>query len=60
MNICFLARPSFDRYSVAIINNLREKYDSNIGGYFITTNQKESQYVRDNVENPHIYETATF
>lgn len=60
MNICFLARPSFDRYSVAIVNNLRKRYDSSIGGYFITTNEKESQYVRDNVENPHIYETATF
>lgn len=60
MNICFLARPSFDRYSVAIINNLRNRFDANIGGYFITTNQRESQYVKDNVENPYIFETSTY
>lgn len=60
MNICFLARPSFDRYSVAIINNLRNRFDADIGGYFITTNQRESQYIKDNVENPHIFETSTY
>lgn len=60
MKICFLARPSFDRYSVAIINNLRQKHDSKIEGCFITSNKSESKYIRDNIDNAEIYETSSF
>ena len=30
MKICFLARHTFGRFNVAILNNLREKYDDSI------------------------------
>lgn len=60
MNICFLARPSFDKYSVAILKNLREKYDSGIGGFFITSNGSESQYVKENIDGITICETSAF
>lgn len=60
MNICFLARPSFDIYSVAILKNLREKYDSSIGGFFITSNSSESQYVKESIDKVTICETSAF
>lgn len=60
MKICFLARPSYDRYSVAILKKLREKYDNNIKGYFITSNGKETKYVNENINNVTIYETSKF
>lgn len=60
MKICFLARPSFDHYSVAILKKIHEKYDENVEGYFITTNEKESKYVLSEVENARVFETANF
>lgn len=60
MRICFLARPSFDRYSVAILKNLREKYDSTIEGCFITSNKTESNFVKDNIDNVSVYETSSY
>lgn len=60
MKICFLARPSFDRYSVAILKELREKYDKEIEGIFITSNQSESLYVKNNIENVEICETSKY
>lgn len=60
MKICFLARPSFDRYSVAILKNLRERYDSTIEGFFITSNQSESNYVKNNINNVSIHETSKY
>ena len=60
MKICFLARPSFDRYSVAIFKNLRERYDSTIEGFFITSNQSESDYVKNNINNVSIHETSKY
>lgn len=60
MNICFLARPSFDRYSVAILKNLRNRFDAKIGGFFITSNQKESAFIKNNIENAFIFETSKY
>lgn len=60
MKICFLARPSFDRYSVAIYNNLKDNFDKHIEAIFVTTNKTESKYVRDRVENACIYETSSY
>lgn len=60
MNICFLARPSFDRYSVAVLRNLRENHDTSIGGYFITSNEKESLYIKNNISNAVVCETSKF
>lgn len=59
MNICFLARPSFDRYSVDIYKRLILK-DYNIGGYFVTTNPKESDYIHNSLEDVTTFETATY
>lgn len=60
MKICFLARPSFDRYSVAIFKNMREKYDASIEGLFITTNEVETDYVKKNIDNASVYETSEY
>lgn len=60
MKICFLARPSFDRYSVAILKNLRSKYDESIEGYFITSNESETKYIEQNIENVTICETSKY
>ena len=60
MKICFLARPSFDQYSVAIFNNLRKSHGIEIKGCFITSNITESNYIKNNVEQAEIYETASF
>ena len=60
MKICFLARPSFDRYSVAIYKNLKEKHDKKIEAIFITTNKKESDYVKNTIDNACVYETSSY
>ena len=59
MNVCFLARPSFDRYSVELFEQLK-KHDANVDAYFVTTNKKESDYVKAKVESAKTFETATF
>lgn len=60
MRILFLARPSYDRYSVAIYNTLRRKHGNDIEGVFITTNKAESEYINTNVENGVVCETSKF
>lgn len=60
MKICFLARPSFDRYSVAILKELRDKHDKEIEGIFITSNHSETTYIKNNIENVEICETSQF
>ena len=59
MNICFLARPSFDKYSVEIYRNLVQR-DSEIAGFFVTTNEKESKYIHESLNNVTTFETATY
>lgn len=58
--ICFLARPSFDKFSIAILKNLREKYDLNIEGCFITSDLKETNFIKNNIENVCIFEVSDF
>ncbi len=60
MNICFLARPSYDNFSISIYKSLIEKHDKTIGGYFITTNSKETQVVKKNLPNVKVFETSTY
>lgn len=60
MNICFLARPSFDWFSVEILKNLRERYDENLGGFFVTSDSKETKFINDNIDNKTICETSSF
>jgi len=60
MNICFLARPAFEKYSIAVYTNIRKRYDKELGGFFITTNKKETEFVRNAVPEARIFETATF
>lgn len=60
MKICFLARPSFDRFSVAIYKNIQKKHNPEIKGIFITTNPKETQYIRNTIPGALTYETSTY
>lgn len=60
MKICFLARPSYDRYSVAILKTLRSKYDKSIEGFFITTNVSETKYIEQNIKNVTVCETSKY
>lgn len=60
MNICFLARPCFDKYSAAIYAELRKNYDPASEGYFITSNEKESRFIEENVPGAHVFETSRF
>jgi len=60
MKICFLARPTFDRFSVAIYNKIRKSKDIEIKACFITSNQKESDFIRKEIDNAEIYETSQF
>ena len=60
MNICFLARPCFDKYSAAIFNEIKCNYDKDAIGHFITSNSKESEYIKQTVPNAFIHETSSF
>ena len=60
MNICFLARPLFDKFSVAIYKYIRENLDREAGGYFITTDKWETRYVREQIPDAHIFETSKY
>ena len=60
MKVCFLARPTFDRFSVAIYKNLKKKYDKTIDGFFVTSNQSESKFIEQNVSNAKICETSAY
>lgn len=59
MKICFLARPTFDRFSTALYQNLRTKH-KDIEAVFITTNKKETAYVKTEIPNAVVYETSTY
>lgn len=62
MKICFLARPSFDVYSTELFKRLKVK-DSSLQGVFVTTNQRESDFVHNalkGVGDYCVFETATF
>ncbi len=60
MNICFLARPSFDKYSAAIFNTLKNDFDKDAKGFFITSNEKETNYIKKTVPGGLIFETSKF
>lgn len=60
MKICFLARPTFDWYSVKFLKTFRNLYDNNTEGIFITTNLKETNYVKENINNVEVHETSTY
>lgn len=59
MKICFLARPTFDWFSVALYQNLRAK-DDDIEAVFITTNKKETIYVQSKISDAVVYETSAY
>lgn len=60
MNICFLARPSFDKYSVAMYKNMLQKHNVDIGGFFITSNEKESKFICNALDNVTVCETSKY
>ena len=59
-HICFLARPIYDKVSTRVYNCLKESFDANIQGCFVTTNKIETAYVQSQVENAHIAETFSY
>lgn len=59
MKICFLARPSFDRFSLALYKNMASKHND-IEACFITTDKLETQYIKNNLPAAEVYETASF
>ena len=60
MKVCFLARPSFDRYSVAIYKQLKQNHPEEIEGCFITSNATESNFIQDKITDAEIYETSSY
>ena len=60
MKIMFLARPSYDRYSVSIYKNIKEKHNKDIEGVFITSDIEESDYINKNVPEGVVYETSQY
>jgi len=60
MKICFLARPSYDRFSVELLKYMRKNNDPDIEGFFITSNKKESQYIKSSIENVDVCETSAY
>lgn len=59
MKICFLARPSFDKFSVGLYKNLASKHDD-VEACFITTDPGETKYVTEHIPGAEVYETAPF
>lgn len=48
MNICFLARPTFDIFSSSLYKQLKkDSGNENIKGFFITSNRKETEYIAE-------------
>ncbi len=60
MKICFLARPSFDKFTVGIYKDLKERYCKDLQGFFVTSNKKESSYVRENISEAIVCETSAY
>lgn len=60
MRICFLARPSFDKYSVLISKCIKDCFDENIESFFVTTDKDETEYVLQQIPNAHVYETSRY
>jgi len=60
LNYCFLARPSLDKFSPLVYKEIKESYDKEALGVFITTNAKETATVKSLIPDAIVYETATF
>lgn len=60
MKICFLARPCYDKVSTEIFRCMKEYYDPEVEGIFVTTNNKESGYVKSKIPGSIIYETSEY
>lgn len=60
MEICFLARPCYDKFSAAIFNTIKEKFDHNSIGHFITMNEEESKFILETVPGGIVHEASAF
>lgn len=60
MKICFLARSSFDRFSVALYTTMKKDFDSSLSAVFVTSNSSESKYVKSMINDAEIRETSSF
>ena len=49
-----MARPSYDKFSANIYASIKDRYDNNIKGYFITMNDKESSYIHNELGNDNV------
>lgn len=59
MNICFLGRHCYDKFSVALANSLNEKIEGN-NFYFITDIEKETRYINENVKGATVFELPQY
>lgn len=59
MKVCFLARPTFDKFSVALYNNMKLKHQD-IEALFITADHVESAYIKREISDAEVYETAIY
>lgn len=60
MKICFLGRPIYDKVSSEVYNCLRDNFIPDLEGLFVTTNKKESEYIKRKVPNATICESFSY
>lgn len=60
MNICFNSRPSFHKYTPKIFLDIQKRYDKDVNGVFVVTNNKETELVRQTYPEALTYETSAY
>lgn len=62
IKVCFLARPSYDKFSTKIYKCIKQKYDSGMKATFITSNKKETEFVKNTLTGyeAKVYEVSEF
>lgn len=62
IKICFLARPCYDKFSTKIYKSFKENCDQGLCAGFITSNDKETEFVRQTLKgyDIEVFEVAKF
>ena len=60
MNICFLARPAYDKVSTRVYKCLVEKFDPDTKGVFVTLDETETDFVKSQIPDAVVYEISGF
>lgn len=60
MNICFMARSSYNKASIELYNCIKRNFCPEIKGVFITMNSKESDRVKKVVPKAKVYEVSDY